>query len=216
MPLEFQIYWSMRSPYCYLALDRILALRAKYAVEPELRIVYPVAVRNPAFFETAPRHYRPYHLLDSQRLAEFYGIPYRRPRPDPIVQDMETNEIAAEQPIIRRLTHLAAAAVEAGRGLEFQDEVMRLIWDGRIDGWNEGSRLADAVARAGLDLGSLEATIAAEPERMERIIAANQAAQIESGHSGVPLFVFRGEPFFGQDRFDLLVWRMRQAGLSPR
>ena len=28
--------------------------------------------------------------------------------------------------------------------------------------------------------------------------------------------VFRGEPFFGQDRIELLFWRMRQAGLKPR
>jgi hypothetical protein len=25
--------------------------------------------------------------------------------------------------------------------------------------------------------------------------------------------VFKGEPFFGQDRFDLLRWRMQQNGL---
>jgi hypothetical protein len=29
----------------------------------------------------------------------------------------------------------------------------------------------------------------------------------------VPLMVFEGEPFHGQDRIDLLVWRMRQKGL---
>jgi hypothetical protein len=28
--------------------------------------------------------------------------------------------------------------------------------------------------------------------------------------------VFEGEPFFGQDRFDLLLWRMKQRGLEPR
>jgi 2-hydroxychromene-2-carboxylate isomerase len=28
--------------------------------------------------------------------------------------------------------------------------------------------------------------------------------------------VFRGEPFFGQDRLDTLVWRLRQYGLEPR
>ena len=216
MNAELQIYWSMRSPYCYLSLDRILELRAEYDVNVDLRIVYPIAVRNPGFFATAPRHYRPYHLLDSQRVAEFLGVPYRRPRPDPIVQDMQTNEIAAEQPIIRRLTHLGVAAVASGRGLEFQDQVMRLIWDGRTDGWDEGDHLADAIMRAGLELETLDATIAANPEHMESLIRANQAAQAEAGHSGVPLFVFRDEPFFGQDRIDLLIWRMRQHGLSPR
>jgi hypothetical protein len=27
---------------------------------------------------------------------------------------------------------------------------------------------------------------------------------------------FRGEPFFGQDRFDHLFWRLRQNGLTMR
>lgn len=28
--------------------------------------------------------------------------------------------------------------------------------------------------------------------------------------------VFEGEPFFGQDRFDVLVWRLKQWGLRKR
>jgi hypothetical protein len=28
--------------------------------------------------------------------------------------------------------------------------------------------------------------------------------------------VFNGEPFFGQDRFDLLRWRMQRNGLARR
>jgi 2-hydroxychromene-2-carboxylate isomerase len=32
----------------------------------------------------------------------------------------------------------------------------------------------------------------------------------------VPLLVFQGEPFFGQDRFDQLVWRLQQHGLETR
>jgi hypothetical protein len=42
----------------------------------------------------------------------------------------------------------------------------------------------------GLDLAELEAAGARDP----------------AGH----------EPFFGQDRFDVLVWRLRQRGLSER
>jgi 2-hydroxychromene-2-carboxylate isomerase len=30
----------------------------------------------------------------------------------------------------------------------------------------------------------------------------------------VPLMVFNGEPFFGQDRIDALLWRMSQSGLK--
>jgi hypothetical protein len=32
----------------------------------------------------------------------------------------------------------------------------------------------------------------------------------------VPLMVFDGEPFFGQDRFDQMTWRMQQKGLAKR
>ena len=116
MTLSFDLYWSMRSPFCYLALDRVLALRAHFDVAVNLRIVYPVAIRNPDFFKTAPTHYRSYHLRDSNRVAEFLGIAYRRPIPDPIEQDLETSEIAQNQPFIHQLTCLAAAAVEAGKG----------------------------------------------------------------------------------------------------
>ena len=83
----------MRSPFCYLSLDRVLALRARYDLEVNLRVVYPIAIRNPQFFKTAPQHYRSYHLRDSNRLAEYLGIPYRRPIPDPITQNIDTSEI---------------------------------------------------------------------------------------------------------------------------
>jgi len=32
----------------------------------------------------------------------------------------------------------------------------------------------------------------------------------------VPLMVYQGEPFFGQDRYDQLVWRMQQQGMARR
>ena len=37
-----------------------------------------------------------------------------------------------------------------------------------------------------------------------------------SGHWGVPTFTFENEPFFGQDRIDLLIWRMESKGLTRR
>ena len=57
----------------------------------------------------------------------------------------------------------------------------------------------------------------ADPDRYERIIAVNEQDHAASGHWGVPTFVFENEPFFGQDRIDLLIWRIgRQARLKRR
>ena len=52
--------------------------------------------------------------------------------------------------------------------------------------------------------------------RSAAFVATNQSAQRDGGHYGVPLMVFEGEPFFGQDRFDQLQWRMEQHGLTRR
>lgn len=216
MTLSFELYWSMRSPYCYLALDRVLALHKHFDLDVDLRIVYPVAIRNPDFFRTAPKDYRPYHLRDSNRVAEYLDIPYRRPIPDPIVQNLDTGEIAVEQPYIRELTRLAQAACEANKGLEFQDQVMRLLWDGKTDNWHQDLHMSKAIERAGLSPEGLTRAIELDPERYDDMIEANQKAHAEAGHNGVPLFVFQGEPFFGQDRIDLLVWRLKQCGLAKR
>jgi len=124
--------------------------------------------------------------------------------------------VAAEQPYIYRLSRLGVAASERGRGLPFVAEVSRVIWGGDVDGWHEGAHLADAAKRAGLDLAELDAAIAADPGRHDDVIAGNQRALEAAGHWGVPTMVFAGEPFFGQDRIELLIWRMRQHGLQGR
>lgn len=216
MSLSFDLFWSFRSPYCYLALPRILEIHRAYDVEVQVRPIYPIAIRDADFFKHAHPNYRRYHLLDSKRVAEYLGIPYRRPVPDPIVQDMQTHAIAAEQPYIYRLTRLGMVATLAGRGLAFLAEISPLLWDGSVDGWDQGPHLADAMTRAGLDADALEHEIAADAIRLDRLIQENSDALVAAGHWGVPTFVFEGEPFFGQDRIELLLWRLKQHGLRER
>ena len=216
MSLSVDVYWSFRSPYSYLATGRLVRLAADYDVDLRIRPVLPLAVREPTFFDQVNPMWPPYLFRDTMRIAEYLGIPYAWPRPDPIVQDYATRKVAAEQPYIHRLTRLGVDAVLRGRGLAFIDEVSRLIWGGQVDGWNEGSHLSDAAARAGLDLAQMDAAIAADPARYDALIQSNQRDHAAAGHWGVPTMVYEGEPFFGQDRIDLLVWRLRQHGIAPR
>ena len=48
------------------------------------------------------------------------------------------------------------------------------------------------------------------------MIKDNEEAHRKAGHWGVPTFAFNGEPFFGQDRIDALLWRLEQHGLKRR
>lgn len=216
MTLAVDVFWSFRSPYSYLATPRLAEMDRLFDLELRIRPVLPIAVRIAGFFETVNPLWPPYVLRDTIRIAEKEGIPYGWPRPDPIVQEFPSRKVAPEQPYIYRLTRLGVAAVEAGRGLSFICEVSRLLWGGTVVGWHEGAHLAAATARAGLDLAALDATASVEAERLDGVIEENQRGLAAAGHWGVPTFAFEGEPFFGQDRIDLLLWRLRQRGLRRR
>jgi 2-hydroxychromene-2-carboxylate isomerase len=58
--------------------------------------------------------------------------------------------------------------------------------------------------------------VAADPAHFVASVETNQADQRNGGHYGVPLMVVEGEPFFGQDRFDQLKWRLEQKGMVRR
>jgi len=215
MTFQVDVFWSFRSPYSYLATPQLAGLQRDYDVEFTVRPVYPIALRIPGFFKKANPLWLPYLMRDCARIAEMHGVPFARPSPDPIVQDLDTLEVAAEQPYIHRLTRLGVAAQRRGRGLPFVLEVGKLTFGGVKD-WHLGEHLAGAASRAGVDLDELDAAISADPADHEAEIERNEAAQKAAGHWGVPLMVFRGEPFFGQDRIGVLLWRMQQAGLARR
>lgn len=216
MTASVDVFWSFRSPYSYLATPRLVELGRDWDVDVRVRVVLPLAVRKADFFETVNPLWPPYLLRDTFRIAEYLGLPYGWPDPDPIVQDYATRKVAAEQPYIHRLSRLGVDATLRGRGLPFIAEVSRIIWSGTVKGWHQGTHLADAAARAGLDLAVMDRAVAAEPGRYDTIIDENQQALAAAGHWGVPTMVFDGEPFFGQDRIDLLLWRLRQRGVERR
>ncbi|WP_372825990.1 2-hydroxychromene-2-carboxylate isomerase [Polaromonas sp.] len=204
------LFWSFRSPYSYLALHHVRKLAAANEVQWNVRIVRPLAIRTPDFFRRMDPLWRPYLLIDTKRISEQLGMPFARPTPDPVTQDPRTLVISDEQPYIHRLNRLGAEATLRGRALEFINEVSDLLWNGKVVGWDQGDHLAKAVARAGLDLREMEADIESDTRRRDLLIEQNETDLRAAGHWGVPTFVFEGEPFFGQDRLDLMRWRISQ------
>lgn len=216
MTLSIDLFWSFRSPYSYLATPRLVEMERQYDLNIAVRPVYPLAVRTGDFFAKQNPLWIPYLMRDTYRIAQMLNLPYRWPRPDPVVVDLSTRAATPNQPYIHRLTRLGCAAAETAHGLPFLHEASALIWSGAVDGWHEGDHLAKAAARAGLDLAELDARIATAPDKYESIIQENQKAHQEGGHWGVPTCVYEGEPFFGQDRLEVLLWRLKQHGLKER
>ena len=216
MTIRADLFFSFRSPYSYLAVGRYRALTQEYDLDITLRTVLPIAIRDPGILFTGNPNVGRYIFIDAARSAQMLGIPYRWPRPDPVVQNLATREIAAEQPHIHRLCRMGQAATRRGKGLAFADEVSKVIWSGTVDDWHEDDHLAQATARAGLDFAALEAEAASDSDALDAEIAENQNALEAAGHWGVPTLVLDGEPFFGQDRIEMATWRMEQKGLQKR
>lgn len=111
MTLSFELYWSFRSPYSYLVTPRVLELQETHDIDCVVKPVYPLAVRTPEFFDTRDPLWGPHLMLDVRREADFLGLPFGWPRPDPVQQ--REGDYRVEQPYIHRLTHLGVAAANA-------------------------------------------------------------------------------------------------------
>jgi 2-hydroxychromene-2-carboxylate isomerase len=193
----------------------MVALEKEWDLHFRIRPVYPIAVRLDGWFKNANPMWLPYLVRDVMREAERHDTPFAWPRPDPILMDMATGEVSKQQPHIHRLTRLGVAAAEHGKGLPFITEISSTLYGGRVQNWHEGNHLSAAAARAGLNLAELDKAIE-HVDHYESAIKENEAAHRKAGHWGVPTFAFQGEPFFGQDRIDALLWRLKNNGLKKR
>lgn len=221
-PIPVDVFWSMRSPYSYLALDRLLYLASNYNVDLTIRTVYPVAIRMPSVI-SGPWYKWGGVITDTYMVSKYEGIPYRWPIPDPIVQDVADYPDCSyavapldQQPYIQQLVRLAAASQLEGNTLAFHHNVHRMLWDGSNDDWRP--HLEAAVDRAGMDFKATMKAIEADPEKYDAVAEQNSKNHVMTGHGGVPNMSIRGvgEPFFGQDRILHFFWRLRENGLTTR
>ena len=218
MSLNIDVFWSFRSPWSYLATPRLAQWAITYDLDIVFKPVYPIAVRTPEFFQSVPKQWPGYFMQDVFRVAEYLELPFVWPKPDPIVNEIgpDGRQVFPEhQPYIHRLTRLGVLANERGRGIQFANQVSKLIWGG-TQNWHEGEHLALAAQAADLNLAELDEVQLQQAERLDSVIEQNQKDHAAAGHWGVPTCAFEGEPFFGQDRLDVLLWRLKQKGLTTK
>ncbi len=210
--LEIDCYFSFRSPWSYLAVPRLLELQRDCTAQVNLRVVDPIYIRYHEFFEFAHEKWRPYLFTDLMRTTEYLNIPLGWPNPDPINTDLPHD---SPEHLVLLLNPLGIAAQALGRGVEFAREVSATVWDGSTQQWHRGDHLERAAERAGLSMDAIRQWVESNAQQWPDQLAANNAA-LEEHHWGVPTMVFKGEPFFGQDKIELLRWRLEQHGLKSR
>jgi len=215
--MKIDLYFSYRSPYSYLILPRMLKLKEKYDIEINFKVVYPIAIRMPEWFEGKNFFtFFFFKMIDMRLQAKKLGIPFTsKLKPDPIRQNIMTGKISSHQPYIFDICHLGQMAQIKGVGMEFAFEVSSLIFGG-VENWNTDENLSEAAKKVGLDLNQLRESVNVHEEEIIEKIKQNQVDQLNAGHHGVPLTVIGDKHFFGQDQFDKIMETLKEKGLKER
>lgn len=199
---ELRFYFDVGSPYAYLALTQLSRLHPSPTLRPILlgglfRSVGTVDVPLFAF----PEAKRRYIVMEMQRWARWYGVPFRMPSKFP--QRTQT----AQRLILLAAAHGAAAQVSLARALA------HALWadDGDLEA---DTTLAAVLVSVGLPAALLAAT--REPAAKQALVAATTAAA-DAGIFGVPSYVVMSPApvlVWGQDRVELVTALL--GGWQPR
>ncbi|WP_101674706.1 DsbA family protein [Alloalcanivorax mobilis] len=178
------LYFSFRSPYSYLALQRACALADHYRVALEFRPVLPMVMRGLA----VPRAKRFYILTDAAREARLHGVPFGRVC-DPVGRGVE------------RCMALWPFAEKEGRLREWLLAAATGIWSQGVDAASDAGlkRLAE---NAGLDWNRARRWL--DDDQWRQLAQANRDAMMAAGSWGVPTFQIGDTALWGQDRLALV------------
>ena len=195
----------------------MLKLKEKYDIEINFKVVYPLAIRMPEWFEGKNFFtFFFFKMIDMRLQAKKLGIPFTtKLKPDPIRQNIMTGKISSHQPYIFDICHLGQMAQMKGVGMEFAFEVSSLIFGG-VENWNTDENLSEAAKKVGLDLNQLRESVNVHEQEIIGQIKQNQVDQLNAGHHGVPLTVIGDKHFFGQDQFDKIMKTLKENGLKER
>ena len=197
-----EYYLTSVSPWTYLGHRPIQQLAARHGAK---LVVKPVnlgemfKVSGQVALGERPAVRQRYRFIELQRFAEMRG---RKLNPRP--KFFPVNPALADHTII--------AILQSGRDpMAYMDSVFSAVWAEEMDISDE-STLASLLAAAGFDAASILAK-AKEPETAA-IRAGNTQDAVDVDATGVPSYVLNGEPFWGQDRIDLLD-RALSSGRTP-
>ena len=176
----------------------MIKLKNEYKVDVNFKIVYPIAIRLPEFFKNKNLIYFLSLKTDVKKKAKKLSMSLNLPpKPDPIKQNTVTGKISDHQPYIYDVCHMGQIMCNRGKGIEFAYELSKLIWN--VKNWNNDDLLEPLLGEFGEDLNEVRKSIKSNKKTLIEEIEMNQLDQKEAGHHGVPLNVYKGKYYFGQD-----------------
>ena len=191
---ELKLYFDYKSPFSYLAKTPAFDLPARYAVD--LRwIPFVLRIKGKGERSTNSEYKARYSYLDARRWANKQGG-FRIMGPQKVYDStpaMTGGLFAERRGFFRPYTDLVFR--------RFFERALEIDQPAAIAG------VIDELGHPGADYLAWRTGDGAQA------FEACQAEAAEDHVFGVPLFLFRGEPFWGHDRMALLEERLTEAGL---
>lgn len=186
-------FFTPVSPFTYMGHDRFVSIAARHGaainVKPvDFGKVFAVSGGLP-LKQRAPQR-QAYRLWELKRWSEHLGLPLNlQPKYFPVPADLASRWIIA--------------ALERGpdAALKLAGALMRAVWAEQRN-VSDADTLASIARAQGFDAAAL-ADRAGADDIGSRYEALTQEA-IDRQVFGAPTFIYRDEPFWGQDRLDFL------------
>ncbi|HZR01660.1 MAG TPA: 2-hydroxychromene-2-carboxylate isomerase [Burkholderiales bacterium] len=193
-------YFSPMSPWTYLGHARFADIARKHnasiAVKPvDFMRIFSVSGGLP-LAKRAPQRQK-YRLTELQRWRDYLHIQLTlQPKYFPFDTQLASNAI------------IAARTQSEAVAMKLSGAILQACWAEERN-MADVSELRAVIAAQGLDPAALlsDATQSAAKAEYERLTDEAIARDV----FGAPTYIYRDELFWGQDRLDMLDWRMSQS-----
>lgn len=192
---ELKMYSDFKSPYAFLAFEPFFDLADDFAIRPRW-IPFQLRIKGKGQRSVYSEYKVKYSYMDARRSANMRGgLMLRGP-----LKIFDTTPA-----LIGGLF-----AQHQGREKEYGLKAFELFFK-RDFAADEVDATADLIASLGMSADDYRAFY--ECEGKDEYEACQQEAS-EDHIFGVPMFILRGEQFWGYDRLDVLRYRLRELGLQ--
>jgi 2-hydroxychromene-2-carboxylate isomerase len=191
---ELKMYSDFKSPFAFLAFEPFFDLATDFAVHPRW-IPFQLRIKGKGQRSVYSEYKVKYSYLDARRIANMRGgLMLRGP-----LKIFDTTPALIG----------CLFAQHHGRDREFGQKAFELFFR-REFAADEVDATADLIASLGMSAHDYRTFH--DGEGMEEYERCQQEAS-DDHIFGVPMFILRGEQFWGYDRMDLLRHRMTELGL---
>ena len=191
--MKIKYYYSVASPFSYLAIDRFIDLIKRKGIEVDEKPFdlvgkvfpntggVPVPQRHPSRLK--------YRLVEIERIGIKYNVKI----------NMQPKFFPPKDP------HIAAkftlAAIDQGNKLTFGKECLKYLWANEKD-ISDISVLEEICKNLNLDFNKLKEL--ADSDKINHIYLENSNDAIKENIFGAPTYVYNSELYWGQDRLEYL------------